>query len=203
MITAASRQNQQNGIYAQRKTQISLGICPVWSESLLCAQWVAKAPSFFHVGSEDSDQTGHMPRLIWVFAGRTCHFVIFVMRRLIRWPNPSSVYLPHLKCSEVALGFPCNLGTKHWPGGTACVVAIHTSENWKNIKYEGWSESFAHEGWAEDWSRNGYQTSNTLKIRKIQTPKKLAMSCKILKIRTLEKFTVITQKFEQEGSKIE
>ena len=32
--------------------------------------------------SEDSDQTGRMPRLIRVFAGRTCHFVGFVMRRL-------------------------------------------------------------------------------------------------------------------------
>ena len=29
------------------------------------------------------DQSGRMPRLIWVFAGRTCHFVGFVMRRLI------------------------------------------------------------------------------------------------------------------------
>ena len=46
------------------KTQISLGICPVSSESLLCAQWVAKDPSFFHADSEDSDQTGRMPRLI-------------------------------------------------------------------------------------------------------------------------------------------
>ena len=27
----------------------------------------------------DTDQTGRMPRLIWVFAGRTCHFVGFVM----------------------------------------------------------------------------------------------------------------------------
>ena len=27
----------------------------------------------------DSDQTGRMPRLIWVFAGRTDHFVGFVM----------------------------------------------------------------------------------------------------------------------------
>ena len=53
------------------KTQISLGIRPVWSESSLCAQWVAKDPSFLHVDSEDSDQTGPMPRLIWVFAGRT------------------------------------------------------------------------------------------------------------------------------------
>ena len=30
------------------KTQISLGICPVWSESSLCAQWVAKDPMFNH-----------------------------------------------------------------------------------------------------------------------------------------------------------
>ena len=53
------------------KTQISLGIHPVWSESSLCAQWVAKDPSFLHVDSEDSDQTRRMPRLIRVFAGHT------------------------------------------------------------------------------------------------------------------------------------
>ena len=65
------------------KTKISLGIRLVWSESSLCIQWVAKDPSFLHVDSEDSDQTGRMPRLIWVFAGRTCHFVGYVMLRLI------------------------------------------------------------------------------------------------------------------------
>ena len=65
------------------KTQISLGIRPVWSETSLCAQWVAKDPRFLHADSEDSDQTGRMPRLIWVFAGRTCNFVGFVMCRLI------------------------------------------------------------------------------------------------------------------------
>ena len=59
---------------AQRR-QISLGLRPVWSESSLCNQLVVKAPSFLHADSEDSDQTGRMPRLIWVFAGRTCHFV--------------------------------------------------------------------------------------------------------------------------------
>ena len=64
------------------KTKISLSICPVWSASLLCAQWVAKDPSFLHADSEDSDQTGRMPRLIRVFAGRTDHFVGFVMRQL-------------------------------------------------------------------------------------------------------------------------
>ena len=35
------------------KTQISLGICPVWSESSLCAHWVAKEPGFLHADSED------------------------------------------------------------------------------------------------------------------------------------------------------
>ena len=33
--------------------QISLGICPVWSESSLCAQWVAKDPNFLHTDSEE------------------------------------------------------------------------------------------------------------------------------------------------------
>ena len=36
----------------QAKTQISLGIRQVWSESLLCAQWLAKDLSFLHADSE-------------------------------------------------------------------------------------------------------------------------------------------------------
>ena len=35
------------------------------------------------MGTANSDQTGRMPRLIWVFAGSTCHFVGFVMIWLI------------------------------------------------------------------------------------------------------------------------
>ena len=61
------------------KTQISLGICPVWSESSLCTQWIAKGPRFLHGDSKDSDQTGQMPRLILVFIRRTGHFVGFVL----------------------------------------------------------------------------------------------------------------------------
>ena len=52
-------------------TQISLGIHLVWSVSLLCIQWIAEDPRFLHADSDDSDQTGRMPRLIWVFAGHT------------------------------------------------------------------------------------------------------------------------------------
>ena len=41
-----------------------------------CCIWL------LHADSEGPDQTGWMHRLIWVFAGRTCHFVGFVMLRL-------------------------------------------------------------------------------------------------------------------------
>ena len=33
--------------------------------------------------TEKTDQTGQMPRLIWIFAGRTGHFVSLVMRWLV------------------------------------------------------------------------------------------------------------------------
>ena len=60
-------------------------ICPSPTTPLptthpLCAQWVAKDLSLLHADSEYSDQNG--PRLMWVFTGRTCHFVGFVMRWL-------------------------------------------------------------------------------------------------------------------------
>ena len=42
------------------KTQISLGIRPVWSQSSQCAHWVTDVPRFLLADSEDSDQTGKM-----------------------------------------------------------------------------------------------------------------------------------------------
>ena len=67
---ATTWQNQQNECVPSEDSD--------QPESSLCAQWVVKNPSFLHADSEDSDQTGRMPRLIWVFAGRTaillfCH----------------------------------------------------------------------------------------------------------------------------------
>ena len=62
------------------KKQISLGIHLVWSESSLCAEWVARDPSFLLADSEDSDQTGRMPRLIWVFAGCTVTSLVLSCR---------------------------------------------------------------------------------------------------------------------------
>ena len=80
------------------KTQISLGIRPVWSEFSLCAKWAANDPSFLRADIEDCDQTGRMPRLIWVFAGRTCHFVGFIMRWLI-W-TASSEFGTYRLCEQ-------------------------------------------------------------------------------------------------------
>ena len=48
-------------------------------QSSLCAQWVAKDPSFLHADSEDSDQTDP-PSLIWVFAGCTLILLVFSWR---------------------------------------------------------------------------------------------------------------------------
>ena len=65
-----------NVVVRPAKTQISLGIRPVWSESSLSAwrKFGSLATHWAH--SEDSDQTGRMPRLIWVFAGRTLTLLV-------------------------------------------------------------------------------------------------------------------------------
>ena len=56
------------------KTQINLGIRPVWSESSLCALWEAKDPSFFHADSEDwSDWADAQAGLSLRWAHRFCH----------------------------------------------------------------------------------------------------------------------------------
>ena len=58
------------------KTQISLGMRPVWSESSLSAWKKLGSLATHWAHSEGSDQTGRMPRLIWVFAGRTVTFLV-------------------------------------------------------------------------------------------------------------------------------
>ena len=67
------------------------GICPVWSESSLCGRKPFSGGQR-RLGSPRRlicalviirCQTGWMSRLIWVFAGRTYHFVGFYMLRLI------------------------------------------------------------------------------------------------------------------------
>ena len=94
---AAMWQKPTNRPVCPAKTQISLGILPVCSESSLCAQWVAKGPSFHHEESEDSDQTERMPRLIWVFAGRTSHFYTPPHKK---WRG-IMLYPPNFECPSI------------------------------------------------------------------------------------------------------
>ena len=62
------------------KTQISLGIRPVWSKSSLSAWKKLGSLATHWAHSKDSDQTGRMPRLIWVFAGRTAILLVLSCR---------------------------------------------------------------------------------------------------------------------------
>ena len=91
---AASWQNQQNDL-RPAKTQISLGIRPVWSESSL-STWRKLGSSATHwAHSEDSDQTLRMPRLIWVFAGCTS-FCLFCHEVAHYWNDQVLKYLYQL-----------------------------------------------------------------------------------------------------------
>ena len=74
---AASWQNQQV-VVRPAKTQISLGIRLVWSESSLSAWRKLGSLATHWAHSKDSDQTGRMPRLIWVFAGRTVILLVLL-----------------------------------------------------------------------------------------------------------------------------
>ena len=70
------------------KTQISLGIRPVWSESSLSAWRKLGSLATQWAHREDSDQTGRMHRLIWVFAGHTLILLVLSCRGPI-WSESS------------------------------------------------------------------------------------------------------------------
>ena len=95
------------------KTQISLGIHPVWSESSLSAWRKLRSLATHWAHSEDSDQTGRMPRLIWVFAWRTCDFVGFVTRQLKfdfsadQWPV-NSIWVVIQYGSQLVTSYCCS-----------------------------------------------------------------------------------------------
>ena len=58
-------------VCAKRRLRSAWASAQSDQESLLGTQWVAKDPRFLHADSEHSDQTGRMPRLIWVLAAHT------------------------------------------------------------------------------------------------------------------------------------
>ena len=88
------------------KTQISLGIRSVWSESSLCAQWVAKDPRFLHADSEDPDQTGRMPKLTLIRLGECpgwseSSLSAYAILLVLSWGGSfKNNYSMNLKCSN-------------------------------------------------------------------------------------------------------
>ena len=102
----------------QVKSQINLGIHPVWSEK----SWVRGYPGHW-VHSEDSDQIGRMPRLICVFAMRTYHFVCFVLLRLncfVSLLPKIKLVISYVPCSPKLSLCPCSLHSQ-----TSCSPEIN------------------------------------------------------------------------------
>ena len=81
VIWAATWQNQQNEC-ASSEDSDQPGIHPVCSESSLSAWRHLGSLATHWAHSEDSGQTGRMPRLIWVFAGRTHILLVLSCRGL-------------------------------------------------------------------------------------------------------------------------
>ena len=120
------------------KTQISLGIRPGWSESSLCAQWVAKNQSFLHADSEDSDQTGRIPG--WSDSSLSAHsfcwfrhaaahisktHFLFKNIKSLMYMTLNSDRNPQMEKNKESYWFflsskwPCYPCTSPWPSGRA------------------------------------------------------------------------------------
>ena len=83
------------------KIQISLGICPVLSESLLCTQWVAKDPSFLHAvcpGWSESWLGAHAILLVLSWSGSynaAWKFPVFWALKVVRGNTNFSICAVH------------------------------------------------------------------------------------------------------------
>ena len=136
------------------KTQISLGIRPVWSESSLCAQWVAKDPRFLHADSEDSDQTGRTLTLlvlscrgsIILYSFEDCVQVRLLPRyfqyfsRKIKWTAKGNKYS---KLFQIFF-FSVNRGNKSYMLTILSFSERGGYENNMNISKQVWQHVFSY-----------------------------------------------------------
>ena len=76
MKWAAARQDQKNDMCVQRRLR-SAWASAQSDQGLHCPHEESLGPHLPNERTAKTDHTGKMPRLIWVFAGRTCHFVGF------------------------------------------------------------------------------------------------------------------------------
>ena len=132
--------------------RLSLGIRLVWSESSL-SPW-RKLVSLATRYSEDSDQTGRMPRLIWVFGGRTVrsHFVGFVMRRL-KFLSPkttksSTWYISLWKLHVISFGIDMKvsgISINYWK--TADITMFLFIKYLKHLRCPAFLKTFERKKW--------------------------------------------------------
>ena len=134
------------------KTQVSLGIRPVWSESSLCAQWVAKDPSFPSCGqrrlwsdwadarADLSLHWAHMP-FCWF-----CHAVVQI---LFAWCN---IMCYPAKCSIIKSATFVN-----------CFEGIKRATTWQNQQNDLCAQWRLRSAWASAqsdqslrWVLNGW-----------------------------------------------
>ena len=108
------------------KTHISLGVPSVWSESLLF-EWTNPRSLATHWAlSEDSEQTGRMPRLIWVFAGRTLIVLVVSCRG-------SNFYYPSHWCQRRAAIFDCD---NLWRSFHCCFIRVRQMGKYTSIEIQ-------------------------------------------------------------------
>ena len=109
------------------KTQISLRIRAVCSEYSLSAWKGFGFMAFHRVISEDSDQTARMRRLIWVFAGRTCHKVHFRPLRFNSFRREWKL----LEIEFTTLGIHWNTKQSHF----LCIITSVEKQNFNDLTF--------------------------------------------------------------------
>ena len=105
---AASWQNQQSDLCAQQRLR-SAWASAQSDQSHRCPHEETLGPQLPIECTTKTDQTGQMPRLIWVFAGRTDHFVGFCH-------EAAHVHVHSLWGDQQPIGWSsfCGLETKYW-----------------------------------------------------------------------------------------
>ena len=146
------------------KTQISLGIRPVWSASSLSAWRKLRSFATHWAQSEDSDQTGRMPRLIWVFAGRTVILLVlsccgsyYVCQ--INWTERSCRLFGPRQANLVLIAYASSEGSGEpaHPRSLARTFAARSYKHWikRNFQTEnqipGPSEWLGMRSWNWSW----------------------------------------------------
>ena len=101
---AASWQNQQNGMCAQPKSSLGIKFSSLsaWRKpGSLATHWAH---------SEDSDQTGWLPRLIWVFAG--CTVILLVCHeaaQMLRYPQEETKHYRYMEINTQSIYAGCRI----------------------------------------------------------------------------------------------